>query len=132
MQLLKQHMSLSPERNTKLIDITVYSEDKNEAARLANGIAEAYQDYRRAQSSTNTMVGITALVADLRAEEASIQAMQTNVDRLRTELNIIDTDPQSADPCPTLNQQQMQQYKVKQIADEKDYMMLKVELDGLQ
>ena len=39
MQLLKQRMSLSPERNTKLIDITVYSEDKDDAARLANGIA---------------------------------------------------------------------------------------------
>ena len=46
MQLLKQRMSLSPERNTKLIDITIYSEDKDDAARLANGIAQAYQDYR--------------------------------------------------------------------------------------
>ena len=32
MELLKQRMSLSPIRNTKLIDITVYSEDKNDAA----------------------------------------------------------------------------------------------------
>ena len=46
MQLLKQRMNLSPERNTKLIDITIYSEDKAEAANLANGIATAYQDYR--------------------------------------------------------------------------------------
>ena len=46
MQLLKQRMNLSPERNTKLIDITVYSEDKDDAARLANGIAMAYQEYR--------------------------------------------------------------------------------------
>jgi len=39
-------MSLNPVRNTKLIGITVYSEDKNEAARIANAIAEAYRDYR--------------------------------------------------------------------------------------
>src|SRR5271154_4730431 len=39
MQLLKGNMNLSPERNTKLIDITVYSEDKDETAKLANAIA---------------------------------------------------------------------------------------------
>jgi capsular polysaccharide biosynthesis protein len=47
MQLLRQRMSLKPERGTKLIDITLYSEDRNEAARIANSVAEAYQDYSR-------------------------------------------------------------------------------------
>ena len=65
MQLLKQRMSLSPERNTKLIDITVYSEDKDDAARVANGIAQAYQEYRLALRSTNTVNGIAVLVAEL-------------------------------------------------------------------
>jgi capsular polysaccharide biosynthesis protein len=46
MQLLKQRVSLSPERNTKLIDITVYSEDRVEAAQIANAITESYRDYR--------------------------------------------------------------------------------------
>ena len=46
MEFLKRRMSLNPVRNTKLIGITVYSEDKNEAALLANKIAEAYRDYR--------------------------------------------------------------------------------------
>src|SRR5476649_2225252 len=39
MQMLKGRINLSPEINTKLIDITVYSIDRDEAARLANGIA---------------------------------------------------------------------------------------------
>jgi len=42
MEFLKKRMNLTPVRNTKLIGITVYSEDKNDAARLANAIAEAY------------------------------------------------------------------------------------------
>lgn len=46
MQVLKSRMRLSPERNTKLINITVCSEDKNEAAQIANAIAKSYQDYR--------------------------------------------------------------------------------------
>jgi capsular exopolysaccharide synthesis family protein len=132
MQLLKQRMSLSPERNTKLIDITVCSEDKDDAARLANGIAQAYHDYRFDLRNTNTMNGIAVLVAEFQAEEDRIQAVQTNVDRLRKELNIIDTDPQSTAPSPTLTQQQLQQYKVQQIEQEKDFMKMSVQLTELQ
>jgi succinoglycan biosynthesis transport protein ExoP len=132
MQLLKQRMSLNPERNTKLIDITIYSEDKDDAARLANGIAQAYQDYRLDLRKTNTLNGIAVLVAEFQAEEDRIQAVQTNVDRLRQELNIIDTDPQSTAPSPTLTQQQLQQYKVQQIEQEKDFMKMSVQLTELQ
>jgi len=132
MQLLKQRMSLSPERNTKLIDITVYSEDKNDAARLANGIAQAYHDYRLALRNTNTLNGITVLVTEFQAEEDRIQDVQTNVDRLRKELGIVDTIPQSTGPSPTLSQEQMQHYKDQQIEEEKDFMKMNVELTELQ
>ena len=131
MQFLKQRMSLSPERNTKLIDITVYSEDKEDAARLANGIAQAYQDYRLDLRSTNTLKGIAVLMTEFQAEEDRIQAVQTNVDRLRKELNIVDTDPQSTGPSPTLTQQQLQHYKDQQIEKENDFMKLNVESSEL-
>jgi capsular exopolysaccharide synthesis family protein len=132
MQLLKQRMNLSPERNTKLIDITVYSEDKKDAMDLANGIAHAYQDYRLDLRSSNTTNGIAVLRADFKAEEESIYAMQTNVDMLRSNLNILDTDPQSIAPSPTLNQQQLQHYKELQIEKENDLLKLSVELAELQ
>ncbi len=45
MGILKGRLTLSPVRGTKLIAITVYSDDRNEAAVLANAIAEAYQQY---------------------------------------------------------------------------------------
>src|ERR1039457_455705 len=132
MQLLKQRMNLSPERNTKLVDITVYSEDKDDAAKLANGIAQAYQDYRLDLRSTNMMHGIAVYVAEFQAEEDSIQATNTAVDRLRKDLNIFDTDPQSTAPTPTLTQVQLQNYKNQQIEQEKDLMKLNGELTGLQ
>ena len=132
MQLLKQRMSLSPERNTKLIDITVYSEDKDDAARLANGIAEAYKKYRLDLQSTNTLNGITVLLSEFQAEEDRIQDVQTIVDRLRKELNIIDTGPQDFTPTPTLTQQQLQHYKDEQIELEKDFMQRDVQLKELQ
>ena len=132
MQLLKQRMNLSPERNTKLIDITVYSEDKKDAMDLANGIAQAYHDYRLDLRNSNTTNGIAVLRADFKAEEESIYAMQTNVDMLRSNLNILDTDPQSIAPSPTLNQQQLQHYKEQQIEKENDLLKLSVELAELQ
>jgi capsular exopolysaccharide synthesis family protein len=51
---------------------------------------------------------------------------------LRQQLNIIDTDPQSTAPSPTLTQQQLQQYKVQQIEKENDFMKMSVQLTELE
>lgn len=48
-QLLQARLDLHPVRNTYLIEIRVFSEDRLEAARLANAVAEAYRDYRQEQ-----------------------------------------------------------------------------------
>ncbi len=109
MEFLKRRMALSPVRNTKLIEITVYSDDKNEAARIANAVADAYQNYRLDQLKKQTMGGIKALESSFQDEEAQIQSLQTNVDRLRRELKINDQDPQALTPSPTISPQQLQQ-----------------------
>jgi capsular polysaccharide biosynthesis protein len=46
MEILRGRMSLTPVRNTKLIAITVYSDDKNECALIANAVADSYRNYR--------------------------------------------------------------------------------------
>ena len=85
-------------RNTKLIGITVYSEDKNEAARLANAIAEAYRDYRLNIRKQQAMGGIKVLEDQFQTEEQQIQTVQSNVDFLRKELKINDHDPNATEP----------------------------------
>jgi capsular exopolysaccharide synthesis family protein len=122
MDLLKGRMRLSPERNTKLIDITVYSEDKDEAARLANGIAEAYREYRIGQNMDKTTNGISVLEDSFRTEDDQILATQSNVDFLRTNLNIVDFDPNSVGPSPTLSQADLQRYNDEQIELERAYV----------
>jgi len=47
--MLKGQLELRPERNTSLVDITVYSDDKAEAAEIANVVAAVYRDYLQAQ-----------------------------------------------------------------------------------
>ena len=45
--MLKDRLQLSPVKNTKLINITVKSDQPNESAKLANAVAEAYSSYRQ-------------------------------------------------------------------------------------
>jgi uncharacterized protein involved in exopolysaccharide biosynthesis len=60
MQILKNRISFTPVRNTNIIAITAYSDDRQEAANVANELAQAYNHFsveRReaAQSSTNQL-----------------------------------------------------------------------------
>ncbi len=65
-------------------------------------------------------------------EEDQIHTLQTNVDYLRTTLNIVDSDPNSLSPTPTLTQEWLQQYNTQQIEEEKNYKMLQTQLTELQ
>ena len=132
MGMLKVRMSLSPERNTKLIDITVYSDDRDDAARLANGIAEAYRDYRLSLRTQLTTNGIGAMEQSFQADEEKIQAMQTNVDSLRKKLDIVDFDPNSVGPSPTLSQEDLHNYNDQHLEREQAYTKLNIQLTQLQ
>jgi len=46
LEILKGRLRLAPVKNTKLIAITVYSDERYQAAQIANAIAESYRDYR--------------------------------------------------------------------------------------
>lgn len=131
-EFLKRRMHLDTVRNTKYINITVYSEDKNDAARLANAIAIAYQDYRLQQRQQLASKGIDVLEAQFQAEEEKIQAVQAEVDNLRKTLNIVDSGPNSIGPTPTLTQELLQRYNDQQIEGEKLYKQLQTRVTELQ
>jgi polysaccharide biosynthesis transport protein len=129
---LQNMMSLNPVRNTTLVQITVYSSDKNEAANLANAIATAYHDYRLELQRDRMEGGIKELKVEFKAREQEIQSVQTNVDRLREEFGIVDTDPSSFMPSATLNQEQLRQYHAMMMEGETTYNGLKAEFDKLK
>ncbi len=117
MKVLANRMSLNTVRNTKLIEITVFSEDKNEAALIANTIAATYRDYRldlRKQLSTG---GIKAMQDEYQDHETQIQALQKNVDQLRKDLHINDTDPFATGPSPTMSPEELRQLNDERIED---------------
>jgi polysaccharide biosynthesis transport protein len=132
MKMLKQRLSLDPVRNTKLIEITVYDEDKNMAANLANAIVNAYRDYRQNLRNEQTERGIKALEDQYQEDEQKIDVVQSNVDYLRSNLHINDYDPNSISPTPTLTAEQLQNYANLKIQDEAQYVRLEKLLSELQ
>ena len=131
MGILKQSMLLAPVKNTKLISITVYSDDKNEAANLANAIAQAYKEYRFASRREMATNGVAALDEQFREQESDIATNQAYVEQLRQELHITD-DPHATAPTPTLDAQQLQMINSQRIEGEKVYNEQLVQLDELK
>lgn len=46
-EFLKNLISIVPERDTRFIEITIYCNDRNEAAQIADALADCYNDYYR-------------------------------------------------------------------------------------
>ena len=109
-EMLRREISLDADRNTKLIDVTVYSDDRDMAARIANAVVDAYYNYRLDQHAQLASGGIKSLDAYYQDEESQILMMQSNVDNLRDTLNIHDTDPNTLVPSTTLTTQELQHY----------------------
>jgi succinoglycan biosynthesis transport protein ExoP len=121
---LRKLLSLDADRNTKLIDITVYNEDKNLAASIANDLADSYKAYRLEQHRGQMQSGIEKLEEDYTNEENNIFLMQSNVDQLRMDLAINDTDPNATAPTPTITTEQLQHLNELLIEGESTYTRL--------
>ena len=90
MEILKPRMQLAPIKNTKLIAITVYSDDKHEAAQIANAIAESYRDYRQATRAALAAKGLQVLEDNCFAQERLIEKSQAEVEALQKKFGILD------------------------------------------
>jgi len=132
MEILKQRMQLSPVKNTKLISITVFSDDKDEAAKLANAIAYAYQDYRLSSRRDLTTNGLAVLDDQFRSQEHDIKTNQDYVEELRQKYHITDTDPHATAPSPTIDSQQLQAINTQRIEGERVYSEQLVQLQELK
>jgi uncharacterized protein involved in exopolysaccharide biosynthesis len=91
--ILKRHLQIASVRNTRLIGISFASDDPDEAFKVANAIAKAYQDYRVELRNQETQKGIQVLTEEFQKEEPNIEAKQKNLDELRKQLNVPNPEP---------------------------------------
>src|SRR6266699_6685579 len=90
MAILKGRMDLRPVRNTSLIEIRVFSDRPDEAAKIANAVATAYQSHRLQQRLKMSHGGIDSLEERFKKQEKDIETAQTNLSYLREKLQIPD------------------------------------------
>jgi capsular exopolysaccharide synthesis family protein len=132
MEILKGRMSLAPVRNTKLISITVYSDDAKEAATLANTIAESYRNYRLETRRQNTEKGLEVLEDQYLDESNQIESAQNQIEDLRRNLGITVDQADAPGYTGSLTTEQLQALHSQLIEDEHTYKEKAVELDQLK
>jgi len=132
LELLRKRLSVRPSRQASTIEIRVFSEDKNEAALLANRVAEAYRDYRVAEREKRMRRALEILKAQYEEHEAKIRKVQEELDRLRAELGITDPEATSTQPAPLLTQETLRRLETLRIEAEAKYTGLEKLLTSLK
>jgi uncharacterized protein involved in exopolysaccharide biosynthesis len=88
MNMLKQRVQLAQVKNTKLFSITVYSDDRQEAAQIANAIAGSYRDYRQKAYAAAMEKSVDQVQQEFQEQEEQIKQTRTDMDALRAKTNI--------------------------------------------
>jgi succinoglycan biosynthesis transport protein ExoP len=94
---LHEMMQLHEVRNTNLIQISVNSTDPQEAALLANAIAQEYMNQRVSEQQNLVSKGLEQLRDEVRQKEKAVSDAFAEASRLRTEAGIVDPNPDSID-----------------------------------
>ena len=99
-------------RNTELIQIIVMSTDRQEAAEIANRIAEEYQRKRIDEQQELTARSLAQLNDEVEKQRKKVEDLRNEAAKIRTENKIADFSPDTlADPRDTANEvlQQVEQ-----------------------
>ena len=90
LEILRQRLQLAPVKNTKLVAITVFSDDRQEAAQIANAVANSYRDYREGSRVELAARGLQVLEDNYLAQEQQIEKSQAAVEALQKEFGVLD------------------------------------------
>jgi len=84
-QLLKKSLDLRAVPNTGVVEIGAKADNPEEAAKIANAVAEAYQKQRREQRKELAMGEIKVIQQRLAEQESKVREAQAKADSLRKE-----------------------------------------------
>jgi Mg-chelatase subunit ChlD len=104
---LKKALDLHAEKNSKVVDIEAKSVTGNDAARIANAVANAYGEYRLEQYKEIKKRGLESLQEQVNEQQKKVELAQANVDELRKKSNVSNEQqadaalPKPAVPPPT-------------------------------
>src|SRR5207249_6963897 len=113
--ILKHQIDVHQARNTSLIEIRVISEDKNEAAVIANKIAEVYRNSRLNQRLEMSRAGIAKLEESFRKQDAIVTNMQAQADKIKNELGITDMEAQGTGASTVMEPETLRKLETQRI-----------------
>jgi polysaccharide biosynthesis transport protein len=132
--LLKSIVDVRQARNTSLIEVSAFSEDKDEAAVIANEIASVYRDSRLRQRAQASSRGIKTLEKEWEDQDKLVKAKQAEVDQMKTELGISDYEAQQGYSGSTVEPETLRKLEGLRIEAQAEYASsstLYKELNGL-
>lgn len=109
--LLLNDIRVSQKRNTELIEITAYNEDKRLAMAIADSIAEEYRKWRMQGSNQRFNEGFASISNELQSAQKDLDASQEEVKKLLGSLDITDMDETSTRNSLFLEMQTLQEYQ---------------------
>jgi capsular exopolysaccharide synthesis family protein len=87
-ETLSREVDITQFRNTAIIEITAFNEDRELAARIANKIAEIYGNYRNKYRTGRSDKAWEALTNKLAGYEKEVAEAREKMDKLRIELKV--------------------------------------------
>jgi capsular exopolysaccharide synthesis family protein len=130
--VLLRDVELQPIRNTKVIEIKGYSDNPEDAAKLANQVAESYRKYRADVYDDIKTHGIKSLQQQVADQQKIVDAAQDRVDVLRQELGISDATPDATGPTSQLSYKTLDTLMTDKIQRQGEYQEQATVLAGLQ
>jgi polysaccharide biosynthesis transport protein len=130
--MLLRQLNLSQTRNTSLIEVNVESRDPEEAAIIANKIAEVYKDSRLGQQVDAAERGIQTLITEREVQEEKIRAQQREVDKLSKDLQVSDLTAEGTSQTLTSGPAIIQRLELNRAESVQQLVSAKARLEMLQ
>lgn len=99
---LRGMLNMREIRNTELIQISVFSTDKKEAAEIANTIAEEYQRRRISEQQEWVSKSLTTLEDEVEKQKKKVQDLKAQAAQIRIEKGIVDLNPEGMEDAISL------------------------------
>jgi capsular exopolysaccharide synthesis family protein len=120
-KLLKGEIEVNQSRNTSLIEIKGFSDDPNEAAAIANKIAEVYRESRRAKWDEMSQGGLRAIEKEMTNQMNQMRDLQRKVDEEKNRLGITDIEVQQGYVSPTMDSETLRKIETARIEAAVEY-----------
>ncbi len=129
--LLKRAVNVNQTRNTSLIEISVESDNPDEAAKIANEIADVYKTSRIKRWDETSKKGLFQLEQQSKTNDYQIRQLQTQIDDMKEKYGISDIDNEKSILGSPIEQESLRKLDTERIRDEAEFTRMESIYNGL-